>query len=299
MKYLKLTIFLFSCGAFSQQDAQYTQYMYNTIIVNPAYAGSSGMASFNAIYRTQWLGLEGAPVTQTFSISSPFGSKIGIGLSGTNDIIGPSKQTTFLADFAYKLKLNNKGLYLSMGVKAGVDMLKVDYTEIKIKDTNDEYLQENMNKVSPKVGIGLYLYSKKWYMGASAPSIISTNFYSGENVSIKTAKLHMYFIGGYVFDIDREFKLKPTSLIKYVQGSPLSIDLSLNMMIGNKLILGASYRFSDSISLLTSIMATDNLTIGYAYDTKGVSIDNSGSHELFLRLDMSNRVRGKISPRFF
>ena len=294
-----IVIFVASCNLYSQQDSQYTQYMYNTIIVNPAYAGSIDRTSINAVHRTQWSGLESAPTTQTFSISTPFGDKIGFGISGTNDVIGPSRQSTFLVDFAYKLTLNDSGLLLSLGTKIGVGIIDVDYGDLDIYDPSDVTLLTDVKKTSPKAGVGAYLYSKKWYLGLSTPNLLKSNSYSSENSSVETTKTHLYFIGGYVFDINENFKFKPAALMKYVKGAPVSVDLSANTMIFDNYIAGISYRLGDSVSFLMSVLIAGNLTLGYAYDINGTSLQGSGSHEAFIRYDITNRVKGRVSPRFF
>ncbi|NQX81389.1 MAG: type IX secretion system membrane protein PorP/SprF [Flavobacteriaceae bacterium] len=299
LRLIMIIIFIVNMNVIAQQDSQYTQYMYNTIVVNPAYAGTSGLTSINAIYRSQWVGLEGAPNTQTFSVNSPLGEKIGMGLSGVNDIIGPSKETTIFVDFAYRLKMNNDDLTLSLGLKAGVGFFNIDYNMLNIYNPNDEYFQGNSKQISPKLGVGTYLYSSKWYIGLSSPNMISYDYYSNNTKKIEISNTHYHLIGGYVFNMNRKFKLKPAALIKYVKGAPLSVDMSVNMMVDNRFTTGVSYRLNDSISLLASIKITDSLTVGYAYDINNAILNNSGSHEIFLRFDISNIVKGKVSPRFF
>ncbi|NQX81641.1 MAG: type IX secretion system membrane protein PorP/SprF [Flavobacteriaceae bacterium] len=298
-KIIILFVFVSNMNIVAQQEAQYTQYMYNTMIVNPAYTGTNGHTRINAIYRNQWVGLEGAPETQTFSISSPLGKNTGLGLSGINDIIGPSRETTLFGNFAYKLILNRKNLTLSLGLKLGIGFLNIDYDELNIYNTNDSFFQGKTKQTSPKIGIGTYLYSDKWYIGLSAPSMINQKYFSDNTRRIETSKFYLHLIGGYVFDINEKIKLKPTTLIKYIKGTPLSIDVSVNTMIGKTFVLGLSYRLNNSISLLSSIKITNSMTMGYAYDLTSTSLNNSGSHEIFVRYDIPNILKGFVSPRFF
>lgn len=285
----------------AQQDAQYTQYMYNTVSINPGYAGSRGMLSVLGLYRNQWVGLEGAPETLNFFLNSPVWiDRVGIGLGFISDRIGPSSENIITADFSYTLPLDQKGTKLSFGIKGGISTLDVDVNKLKIYDPNDVNLVSG-SFVSPVVGIGLYLHTEKWYVGLSTPNMLETKYYDDIAVSTATEKTHLYLIGGYVFDLNANLKFKPAVLAKAVSGAPVAIDLSANFLFSEKLTLGAAYRLDAAVSAMAGFQISDQLMVGYAYDydTTDLGNYNSGSHEIFLRFELATRVRGKVNPRFF
>ncbi|MEL4307447.1 PorP/SprF family type IX secretion system membrane protein [Joostella sp. CR20] len=297
---LVVVMFWGSNSAYAQQESQYTQYMYNTVTINPAYAGSRGVLSFNGLYRSQWVGLDGAPETMAFSANTPIGlGKVGLGLSFGNDKIGPSTETTVAADFSYTIKTNND-LKISFGLKGGFNSLNVDVNKLNPDQPLDPSLY-NIDKVSAVVGVGFYIHNEKWYVGLSSPNVLETKYYDDVAVSTASEKAHIYLIGGYVFDLSRSVKFKPAVLTKAVVGAPLAIDLSANFLINEKFTLGAAYRFDAAVSALAGFQVSDNLMIGYAYDydTTDLGNYNAGSHEIILRFELGTIVRRVVSPRFF
>jgi type IX secretion system PorP/SprF family membrane protein len=301
-----LLIMLTSLSGFSQQDAQYTQYMYNTIVVNPAYAGSRQAMSIFALHRTQWVGIEGAPVTNSFSVNTPISeSKVGLGLSFVNDQIGPSDENNIAVDFSYTMPVSQK-YKMSFGLKASANLLNVDFTKLD-QYPGDPIFEDNIdNKFSPNIGIGFYLHSDDSYIGISAPNLIETEHFDGSASSsstshIATEKINYYLIAGHVFDLSPSLKLKPSLQTKYVQGAPLQVDVSANFMIDEKFVAGLAYRWSAAVSAMVGFQASDSWFIGYSYDfdTTDLADYNSGSHELFLRYELFNKYDKIISPRFF
>lgn len=285
----------------AQQDSQYTQYMYNTVSINPGYAGSRGSLSMLGLYRNQWVGLDGAPETLNFSLNTPIGiERVGVGLGFTSDRIGPSTENTIAADFSYTLPLDEKGTKLSFGIKAGISTLDIDVNKLHIYNPNDVNLV-NRSFVSPLVGIGLYLHTEKWYVGLSTPNMLETEHYDDIAVSTATEKMHLYLIGGYVFDLNSNLKFKPAVLAKAVSGAPLAIDLSANFLFYEKLTLGAAYRLDAAVSAMAGFQISNQLMVGYAYDYGITELSNyhDGSHEIFLRFELGTRVRNKVNPRFF
>lgn len=305
-KIIGLVVLLFTITGYTQQDAQYTQYMYNTIVVNPAYAGSRQTMSVFALHRTQWVGMEGAPVTNSVSINTPFNeSKLGMGLSFVNDQIGPSDENNIAVDFSYTIPASEK-YKMSFGLKASANLLNVDFTKL------DQYpggaiFEDNIdNKFSPNIGVGFYLHSDNSYIGISAPNLIETEHFDKSATStatshIATEKINYYLIAGYVFDLNPNLKLKPSLITKYVQGAPLQVDVSANFMMNEKFVAGLAYRWSAAMSAMVGFHATDSWFIGYSYDfeTTELAHYNSGSHEIFLRFELFNSYDKIISPRFF
>ncbi len=305
---IKIAVLLMmSMAGYSQQDSQFTQYMYNTINVNPAYAGSRETMSIFALHRTQWVGLDGAPVTNTASIHTPInGSNVGLGLSVINDRIGPSDENNIAVDFSYTIQTSYK-YKLSFGLKASANLLNIDFTKLNKYDQNDYAFDTNIdNKFSPNIGVGLYLHSDNSYIGLSAPNLLETKHFdryagTGANSHVATEKIHYYLIAGHVFDLNPNVKFKPSLLTKMVAGAPLQVDVSGNFMINEKFVAGVAYRWSAAVSALAGFQVNDNWFIGYGYDleTTRLSNYNSGSHEIFLRYELFSRNSRIVTPRFF
>jgi type IX secretion system PorP/SprF family membrane protein len=300
-------LLLMSISSYSQQDSQFTQYMYNTINVNPAYAGSRETMSIFALHRTQWVGLDGAPTTNTASIHTPInGSNVGLGLSIINDKIGPSDENNIAVDFSYTIPASDR-YKLSFGLKATANLLNIDFTKLNPYDKNDYAFDTNVdNQFSPNIGVGLYLHSDNTYIGLSAPYLLETKHFdryasTAANSHVATEKIHYYLIAGHVFDLTSDIKFKPSTMIKAVQGAPLQIDISGNFMFNEKFVVGVAYRWSAAASALVGFQVSDNWFIGYGYDLETTKLANynSGSHEIFLRYELFNKFDKIISPRFF
>lgn len=303
----KLFVFILLGGLFSsiqnlqaQQDSQYTQYMYNTVSVNPAYAGTRGSLSMLGVYRNQWVGLDGAPETLNFAVHSPIGVQgVGVGLGFTSDKIGPSTESIITADFSYTINFSEV-TKLSFGVKGGLSLLDLDPNKLLIYDPNDYDLTQKSYS-SPIVGAGLYLHSEDWYLGFSSPNLLETEHYDDVQVSTATEKTHLYFIGGYVFSINSNLQLKPAVLAKGVVGAPLAVDVSANALLYNRITFGLAYRLDAAVSGMAGFQVNENIMIGYAYDydTTDLGNYNSGSHEIFLRFELGTKRMAKVNPRFF
>ena len=291
----------------AQQDPQYTQYMYNTVAINPAYAGNRGVTSIVGLHRSQWVGLDGAPRTQSLSIHSPIGEgKVGLGLSIVNDALGPSQETYVGADFSYTINTSENGK-LSFGLKAGGHILDVDFTKLTLFDVTDPRFSQNIdNKLSPIIGAGLYYHTENFYAGVSVPNLIETEHFDLSNNSssvIARERIHYYGIMGYTFDISDQLKLKPSTLVKMVAGAPLQVDLTANFLVMEKLHLGSAYRWSAALSGLVGFQVSDSMLIGLAYDRESTDLGdtfyNDGSFEVFLRFELFNEYDRMLTPRFF
>lgn len=304
-----LLILLGSFSSNAQQDPQYTQYMYNTQIVNPAYAGSRDALSFGLLYRTQWVGFEGAPKTGTFTVNSPIGSldKMGLGLSIVRDELGPAIESNINIDYSYTINTSSEG-ELSFGLKAGLDLLDVDFTKLNIFDPGDPRFQNNVdNKLQPQIGAGVYFNTDRYYVGLSVPNFLTTKHFdegSLQNInkeSIAAERLHYFLIAGYVFDLSDNLKFKPATLVKAVSGSPLQWDVSANFLINEKFTLGAAYRWSAALSALVGFQASDQIFIGFGYDYQTTDIEDysDGSYEVMLRFDVFKKPERVLTPRFF
>ena len=312
-KYLFATLLfvgIMASGVNAQQDAQYTQYMYNTLSVNPAYAGSRGQLSFAGLYRSQWVGLDGAPKTFTINLHSPIrNSRLGYGVSIVNDNIGDGVvQETYLdavVSYTIDLAMDAK---LSFGLKAGGNMLSLDFNGLRNFD--QEVVNQNNidNRFTPNFGLGVYYHTDKFYAGLSAPNVLESEYFdndnSGDGVNFLSAeRMNIYLITGYVFDIGADLQFKPALLTKAVSGAPLQVDLSASFLFANKFSFGAAYRWDAAVSGLVGFQVTDQIMLGLAYDRETTELGgtqfNDGSFEVFLRLELLKSFQRTISPRFF
>ncbi len=297
----------------AQQDAQYTQYMYNTISVNPAYAGSRGVLSIMGLHRSQWVGLDGAPRTQTLTVNTPIGGneRLGLGVSIVNDEIGPTDETYFDIDFSYSIPTSDEGK-LSFGLKAGGHLLNVDFQKLSQFNSNDALFENNIdNKFSPNVGVGVYYHTDRFYVGLSAPNLLETDHFDESTTSSNSTavsflaeeRINYYLIAGHVFDLTDDVKFKPAVLSKLVFGAPLQVDVSANFLLYNRLTLGAAYRWSAALSGMVGFQISDSLMIGFAYDREttelGQSQFNDGSYEVMLRFELFKKYNRMLTPRFF
>lgn len=295
-----LALSVFSYG---QQDAQYTQYMYNTVSVNPAYAGSRGHISIAALYRSQWVGLEGAPVTQTLNVHSPIGYRgLGLGLSIVNDEIGPTSETSFDVDFSYTIWTSTVGR-LSFGLKASANLLDIRFSELNQYTTDPTLQQDIDNRLSPNIGAGVYYHTNNYYLGVSVPRFLETTHFQESDISTAKEQMNFYLITGYVWDLNEFVKFKPTLLTKVVRGAPLQVDVSANFMLNDKFIVGAAYRWDAAFSGMAGFNVSNKFLIGIAYDKEttelGSATFNDGSFEVIFRYDFISTKNNLKSPRFF
>jgi type IX secretion system PorP/SprF family membrane protein len=307
-KIIKFVLLLtVSIASYGQQDAQFTQYMYNTININPAYAGSKGSMSVFVLHRTQWVGLSGAPVSNTASINTPLTrSKLGLGISVINDEIGPSNENNLAADLSYTIDMSER-YKLAFGLKGSINLLNVNFNELNQENPDDSVFNINIdNKFTPNIGIGFYLYSDNTYIGLSAPHLLETQHFDrftniGSQSSIAKETMNIFLIAGHVFDVNRDLQFKPSLLTKYVQGAPLQVDISANFLINERFTAGLAYRLSAAVSALMGVQVDNSWYIGYGYDleTTKLSDYNSGSHEIFLRYELPRRYDKVACPRFF
>ncbi|MEH6659884.1 type IX secretion system membrane protein PorP/SprF [Leeuwenhoekiella marinoflava] len=307
-KLLLLVLLLIAASGYSQQDPQYTQYMYNPLVINPAYAGNRGVTSIVLLHRSQWVGLDGAPRTQNLSVHSPIGlGKVGMGFSLVNDVLGPARETYFNTDFSYTIETGAEGKF-SFGLKGSLHLLDVDFSRTNPFNTNDPFLINIDNKLSPNVGVGVFYHDSKFYAGLSAPQLLQTDHFDrsgsqGAETFVAEENIHYYGLAGYVFDLNRNVKFKPSTLVKMVAGAPLSVDVNANFMFYDKLTLGASYRWSAALSGLVGFQVNDGLLIGFAYDREttdlGNATYNNGTYELFLRFELFKEYNRMLTPRFF
>lgn len=304
-----VVIVVFFEAVTAQQDAQYTQYMYNTITINPAYAGSRGALSIAALHRSQWVGLDGAPTTQTLNIHTPTGRRVGLGLSILNDEIGngTSQETYFDAAFSYTISTGDQGK-LSFGLKAGGHLLNLDFTKLSgfTEEQGANGFPNIDQKFSPNFGAGVYYHTDHFYVGLSVPNFLQTKHFDSSGAStsyLAKERMNWYLITGYVFDLNRNLKFKPALLFKAVEGAPLQADLSASFLISDKFSLGAAYRWDAALSVLVGFQITNQFMLGLAYDKETTELGNTafndGSFEIFLRYELLKNPKRVVTPRFF
>jgi type IX secretion system PorP/SprF family membrane protein len=288
----------------AQQDPMYTQYMENMLTINPAYAGSKDLLSMMVVSRNQWVSMPGAPVTRTFAIHSPVtGSNTGLGLSFLSDHIGPVKQTGIYVDYSYTLNFSNKR-NLALGLRGGINFYEAGITGLTTNEAGDPVFSNDINRnFLPNIGVGAFFHSDNYYLGLSVPKLlentINKNGFSVQNISKE--QIHIFFMAGYVFDVNRIVKFKPSILTKYVKNTPVSVNLDGTFLFYDRLWLGAMYRVGDSFGGLFQIQVTNQLKIGYSYDLpiNLLGAYNNGTHEIMVTYDF-NLGRGKVrSPRYF
>ncbi|WP_343588454.1 type IX secretion system membrane protein PorP/SprF [Flavobacterium sp.] len=306
-KIILLINFLFCLSISAQQDPEYTHYMYNMSVVNPAYAtGVPAMMNFGGLYRTQWVGAYGAPKTFTFFGHTAINDKIEAGISFISDDIGDGakKENNVYADFAYVLKLGGKNK-LSLGLKAGFSSMQTNFNGFRFTDPQtDLAFSENINATKPNIGVGAYYFRDNLYVGLSAPNLLKSKYIeekSGVN-AFGSEEIHTFLTAGYVFQVNDKVKLKSAFMSKFVKGAPISLDVTANVLYNEKFEFGAAYRIDDSVSALFNINVTPTLRVGYAYDYTLTNFGqfNSGTHEIMLLFDLDLLGKGfDKSPRFF
>lgn len=302
--FLVIAPLFFGAKTMAQQDPMYTQYMENLMTVNPAYAGSKDLLSLMIVSRDQWVTMADAPDTRTIAVHTPVtNTNMGLGLSILNDQIGPVKQTGLYFDYSYTLHFNNQH-NLALGLKAGVNFYDASLTELLTNDPDDPVFASDINRsFLPNFGVGAFYYTNRYYLGLSVPKFIKNtinkNGFAVEHLNKE--EIHLFLMGGYVFDVNRIVKFKPSFLYRYVSNAPLSFDLNGTFMFYDRLWLGAMYRLGESFGALVQVQATNQLKIGYSYDLpiSRLGAYNKGTHEIMLSFDF-NFNRGRVrSPRYF
>lgn len=288
----------------AQQEVQNSFYMFNSSILNPAYAGSRDALSFVVDARSQWTGWKGAPKTNSFIMHTPLmNESIGVGLNVVNDVIGPTNKTALFGDFAYRLRLNKNNDRLCFGLRAGADLIRNNLSSLSVNDVADPLVinNTNFNTNTFNTGAGVYYYGQRFFLGLTAPKIIPNKLSKDVNFADSKQVLHYYLIAGYVFKLNSLWDLKPGCAVKYTQNAPISIDGNLSVLFNEKIWFGVMYRHGSAAGANIVYNFTKQLRVGYAYD---YSINNMGryspsSHEVILGFDFLSNQRALKSPRYF
>jgi type IX secretion system PorP/SprF family membrane protein len=294
-----IAVLLLALQVQGQQDPQYTQYMYNMNIINPAYAGSREGLSFGLLYRNQWSKIDGAPETGTFFGHAPVGNNLGLGLSVIADQLGPVRETNTYVDVSYTLKLGGEHR-LAFGVKAGATFHDIGLASIDLIDPGDPFFQD-INETTPNIGAGFFYYTNKYYFAVSVPNMLASVHLDANGNKIGSETQHYFVTGGYVFDLSPNTELKPSFMVKSSFDAPTSFDVNLNARFFKKFEIGASYRLDDSFSGLVNFAISESVRVGYAYDAVSSDIRAfaPASHEVMLLFDLNFPKRVSRSPRYF
>lgn len=295
---------LVSAASMAQQQPMYSQYMFNMLNINPAYAGSRGVMTATALYRNQWVGIPGAPRTSSFSFDMPLNEKkIGIGFQLYDDRLGIERTTGINAFYAFRFQITGSGT-LSLGLQAGLLNYQANYTEVSTFQPNDPSFAANVSGLLPSAAAGVYYNSDKFYIGFSTPALLKTQISynnAAQIASVTSQDLHLYLASGFVMNLNQDLALKPSVLLKAVSGAPLEVDVNANLWIQNKLSIGASYRTGDAVVGMVELQLNQQLRFGYAYDKTFSDLGtlNTGTHELMLRMEFGSSGGKVSSPRYF
>ncbi len=293
--------------ATAQQEILQSQYMFNNLFINPAYAGTHKFAEATALHRSQWVGFEGAPRTQTFGIEGPISNEqMGLGLTVINDRLGDTRQTEVFANWSYHLFLDDAGqTKVSFGIRAGFSDYSANLSETNVFDNGDPVFSQDIgNEFVPKFGAGVYFYSRKWYAGLSVPTIFAADNnvrFNINDVSDRYFQPHTYLTAGYVYEINEDFALKPSFLIRYLDGAPLQADINCNLLVKNTFWFGVSYRTGDAVVAIVEVNFLQDFRAGYSYDitTSRLNQYSFGSHEVMLSYRFGKDAVKTLSPRYF
>ncbi len=300
-----LLITMLGLGAFAQQDALFSQYMFNKLIINPAYAGSRDGLSMTLVGRRQWVGIEGAPQTLTFSIQSPLkNDNLGLGLYFYTDILGPYQSSGVIGSFAYRLKLGRG--YLAFGLQGGIKYTTFDINKITVPDESDALLTNGYSKkFVPDANFGIYYNTNRFYVGLSSKHLFEAEYGYIENSNDEsvygTLIRHFYAMAGVAIPLSENLVFRPSTLVKYAQNAPVQIDVNASFLIKNVLWLGASYRTKRAVVLLAEVVIAERLRIGYSYDIylNEIQQHNRGSHEIMLEYNIPVIKNRMLTPRYF
>lgn len=295
---------LVSVFAKAQQDIMVSQYMFNGLLLNPAYAGSHKYYSSTLLHRSQWVGFDGAPKTAIVAVDGPLkNEKMGIGLIVTNDRIGVTEQTDIFGNYAYQLKLGDGKL--AFGIKAGVSRYNYEYDKLTYWDETDQIFTSNRTSAwLPKFGCGAYYFSERWYAGVSVPTLVAYDPNNNFNFDVNKStfiRRHYFATSGYVVDLNENFKLKPSLLLKYVPSAPAELDINLHLLYKEQFWFGVSVRTQDAITVMVEYQTNCRLRAGYAYDftTSRLRHYSAGTHEIMIGYDFGKDIVKVKTPRYF
>ena len=287
----------------AQQQPVTDLYLFEGLTINPAYAGSQVQFSTTLIHRDQWVNFPGSPVTDMFSVhSSFFGTRAGAGLMITNDVIGIHNDFSVYGSFAYKI-ITDVGV-VSFGLQGGINNISSDFNKLNLKDQTDALLQGKEQVWNPNFGTGIYFTNDKTFLGLSVPYLINSSALESESVLSEAKRYRYYYLyGGTTLPMNRNFKLKPSALLRFQEGAPITFDITLGIVAYETLKFGATYRLNDNVTFLFELELLEQLHLGYAYEytLSEISDYSNGSHELMLNFRFKvDRIHGGLKcPAYY
>jgi type IX secretion system PorP/SprF family membrane protein len=287
-------------SARAQQDPLYSQYMFNTLAVNPAYAGSADVFTALLLSRHQWVGFSGAPSTQTLVAHTPLPKQnMALGFSLLADKLGPTRQTGVYADYAYRIR-TGEDTRLSFGLKGGINLYQADLASLSTVDPDAANVNVS-GKAMPNFGFGMFWHSPRYYVGVSLPKLLENEVDAGAAMALAPERRHVFLIAGYVLDLNRSLRFKPSIMLRQVGGAPLSLDVNANFLVRDRIWLGGMYRVGNSIGMMAQYQVNDQFRLGYAFDltTNRLGAYNGGTHEVMINYDFRFFTGRTASPRFF
>lgn len=306
-KTLLITVFVLTfAGLYAQQEAMYTHYMFNTLAVNPAYAGSRNALTFTGLHRSQWVGFEGAPTTQTFTVHTPiYAQNAGLGFSVINDKNGFVNTASIYLDAAYRIRVAKRS-WLSFGLKGGFNMRNANLTSVTLDNPADPDFQNDLTSAFlPNFGAGIYYYTPKFYAGLSSPKVLENNFDANTVSNLSKEQRHFFLIAGYLAKLNQSWKLKPTTFLKVTPNAPAELDLSAQLIYNDRVWVGGMFRTGDAAGVLLGMFLSRQLSVGYSFDwsySNKTFVNHYGSHEVVVRYDLGfcdGKKRSVVSPRYF
>jgi type IX secretion system PorP/SprF family membrane protein len=305
-----LTLALAPSAAKAQQDPMYSQYMFNHQVLNPAYVGSWGFLTSTFLYRKQWVGINGAPETGSFSFHTPSkNDRHGFGLSFITDKIGVTQTNGFTAAYAFRIHLSEHAR-LALGLQGSLDNYQARFGDVRTGSTIDPgtngsdpaFTGNSVNLWLPNAGAGLFFHTKHFYAGASTPRLITHNLSNASVASTAHQSRHFFFTTGVVIGQDDAFvKFKPSILVKYSPSSPVQFDVNAHVLFADRLWVGLSYRTEDAVVFMLQAQLLQWLRMGYAFDliTSELNTYGNASHEFMLGMDLNFKKKAMVSPRYF
>ncbi len=300
----RIVVLIFMLGFFiqvkAQHNPQFTHFMFNKLVYNPAYAGDRDALAASAVYRNQWLGIDGAPTTLNFNIHTPFaGKRAGIGLSVVADKIGVVNTTFANISYNYRVPVGETAK-LSIGISGRVEHGRFDFTQIDAADTDDVFIQSDVdNTVRPNFGAGVFLSGKNYYVGVSIPTVLENTLYS--DAGFESIYRTYYAMGAVILDVTDNVKFKPSVLLSYNQNAPFDMDLNASFLLMDSFWIGATWRLDDSIDALIQYQFTPNLRGGMAFDftTSELSNYTTGGYEFMVEYIFSKDTKQLKNLRYF
>lgn len=302
-QFLTVLLLVISFSAFGQQDPLFSQYMFNKLLVNPAYAGSRENLSIDILDRYQWVGIEGAPNTITLAAHSLLESKkVGLGLYVFRDELGPTINQGIMGTYAYRIQ-TRRG-WFSFGIQGGIKYFNFDWNAINTRDPDYMFYPQDVEKITPDVNLGIYYQTPKFFAGLSSKQLLENEYGVGEldgNTTFARLARHYYAMAGFAFPLNDKIIFRPSMLGKFVRNAPLQMDFNASFLFNDLFWVGASFRTEKAVVFLTEFRVTDFMRVGYSFDLylNELQLHNKGSHEFRLGFDIATRKSRMKTPRYF